>query len=299
MLEPSAPLRICSAAAFDVALVLSAGILLNRLWLGKSSTPASDQQLRRWLIGCSGLLLVAILSQLILLAASMTGDLSWKLAWCSLSDVVTTHAGRSIAMSFCFAPFLLVLSLRPAAFRRSAGIWTGIALILALTAYRAMLGHAASDGDLSFRELAQFLHLFATAVWAGGVAIAGLTVVPHLAGRSDSDELIQFARRLSRTVTIALVLVVLSGAYNTWRGLGGSLMPLSRTAWGNVLSLKIIVVLLALSCGSRVRLWVWKKRKSGSGGLDQIQRWLRVEALLMIAILILSAWLANLPPVNM
>ena len=299
MLEPSASLRICSAAAFDVAFALSAGTLLNRLWLGKSSTPARDKQLRRWLIGCSGLLLVAIPSQLILLAASMTGDLSWKLALSSLSDVVTTHAGHSIAVSFCFAPFLLLLSLRPAAFRHSAGIWTGMALILALTACRATLGHAASDGDFSFRELAQFLHLSAIAVWAGGVAIAGLTVVPHLAGRSNSEELIQFARRLSRTVTVALVLVVLSGAYNAWRGLGGSLMPLARTAWGNVLTLKIIVVVLALSCGSRIRLWVWERPRSGSGRLNLIQRWLRVEALLMITIVILSAWLANLQPADM
>lgn len=299
MLEPFAPLRVCSAAAFDVAFALSAGTLLNRLWLGKRSTPASDNQLRRWLIGCSWLMLVAIPSQLILLAASMTGDLSWGLAWSSLSDVATTHAGRAITMSFCFAPFLLVLSLLPAAFRRSAGTWTGIALILGLTTYRATFGHAASDGESSFREFVQFLHLSAIAVWAGGVAIAGLTVVPHLAGRSDSEELVQFARRLSRTVTVALVLVVLSGAYNTWRGFGGSLMPLPRTAWGQVLILKIIVVLLALSCGGRVRLWVWEKRYSGSGHPDLIQRWLRVEALLMIAILILSAWLANLPPTDM
>lgn len=292
-------MRVCSAAAFDVACALSAGTLLNRLWLGGSSKPASNERLRHWLISCSVLMLVAITSQLILLAASMTGDLSWKLAWSSLSDVLTTHAGHAVTMSFCFVPFLVALSLLPAIFRRSAGPWTGIALILGITAYRATLGHAASDGDFTFRELVQFLHLSSIAVWAGGVAIAGLVVVPRLAGGPHPEEIIPFGRRLSRTVTIAVVFVVLSGIYNAWRGLGSSLALLPRTAWGRVLMVKVIIVLLALSCGSRVRIWVWEKRGSGPGRTALIQGWLRIEALLMISVLILSAWLANLPPADM
>lgn len=264
-----------------------------------SSTPASDKRLRHWLIGCSVLMLVAIPSQLILLAASMTGDLSWKIAWSSLSDVVTTHAGHAVMMGFCFVPFLLALSLLPAAFRRSAGTWMGIALILGITAYRATLGHAASDGDFTLRELVQFFHLSSIAVWAGGVAIAGLVVVPHLQGRADPEEVIPFARRLSSTVTIALGVVILSGIYNAWRGLGGSLAPLPRTAWGRALIVKVTIVLLALSCGIRVRLWVWEKRSSRPERVGRIQRWLRIEALLMISVLILSAWLANLPPADM
>lgn len=229
----------------------------------------------------------------------MTGDLSLGLAWSSLSDVVTTHAGHAVTMSFCFVPLLLSLSFLPGAFRRGAGAWSGIVLILGLTAYRSALGHAASDGDFTFRELVQFLHLSSIAVWAGGVAIAGLVVFPQLGRSSDPEQAIQFGRRLSLTVTIALVVVVLSGTYNAWKGLGGSFMPLPRTAWGRVLIMKIIIVLMALSCGSRVRLWVREKHSSKTGRIGLIRRWLRVEALLMMAVLALSAWLANLPPADM
>jgi len=297
--EPSSPLRVCAAAAFDVAYGLSAGALLNRLWLGANSDPVGDRRLRHWLLRCSALMLVAVPAQLMLLAASMTDDLSWRLAWTSLPDVMTTHAGHAVTMSFCFVPFLLVLSLFPGAFRHRAGTWTGIVLILGLTSYRATLGHAASDGDFTVRELVQFLHLSSIAVWAGGVAIAGLAAVPHLAERSDSEAAIQFARRLSRWVTIALVVVVLSGIYNAWRGMGGSFMALPRTPWGRVLVIKVVIVLLALSCGSWVRLLVWEKHSSETGRIGVIRRWLRVEALLMIGVLILSAWLAGLPPADM
>lgn len=53
--------------------------------------------------------------------------------------------------------------------------------------------------------------------------------------------------------------------------------------------MKVIIVPLALCCGSRILLWVREKRNSGSGRLLLSQRWLRVEALVMIAELILSA----------
>jgi len=299
VLEPSLPMRVCAAAAFDVAYALSAGALLNRLWLGGNSDPVGDRRLRHWLLACSALMLVAIPAQLMLLAASMTGDLSWRVAWTSLPDVMTTHAGHAIAMSLCFVPFLLALALLPPALRHRAGTWTGIALILGLTAYRATLGHAASDGDFTVRELGQFLHLSSIAVWAGGVVIAGLVVVPDLAAKSNHQEAIQFSRRLSRSVTVALIVVALSGTYNAWRGMGGSFTVLPRTGWGRVLMVKVIIVLLALSCGSRVRLLVWKKHTSDTGRIGVVRRWLRVEAVLMIAVLVLSAWLANLPPADM
>ncbi len=299
MLEPSLSMRICAAAAFDVAYAASAGTLLNRLWLGGSITSAIEGRLRYWLTYCSLLMLVAIPTQLLLLAASMTDDLSWKLAWTSLPDVVATHAGHALAVSFCFVPFLLVSSITSFAFRRRLGTWTAIAPVLGITVYRATLGHAASDGDFTLRELVQFLHLSSIATWGGGVAIAGLVAIPQLAATAKSEEVIQFGRRLSNTITIALIVVVSSGIYNAWKGLGGSLAPLPHTAWGRVLIVKVCIVLLTFFHGGRVRLLLQTKRNQLPGRIASIRRWLRAEALLMICVLIVSAWLANLPPADM
>jgi copper resistance protein D len=207
-------------------------------------------------------MLVAIPLQLVLLAAAMTGDLSWKLAWSALPDVLTTHSGHTLVMSICFVPFLLALSLFSPALRNKAGIWTGIALVLGITVYRAAFGHAASDGDFTLRELVQLFHLSSIAIWGGGVAIAGLAVAPQLTVAAGPEEVVQFGRRLSRTVTIALIIVLLSGIYNAWRGLDGSLSPLDHTAWGRMLMVKVCGVVMAFFHGARVRLLLQEDRSS-------------------------------------
>jgi putative copper export protein len=48
-----------------------------------------------------------------------------------------------------------------------------------------------------------------------------------------------------------------------------------------------------------VRLLLQESRSSKADRIALIQRWLRVEALLMVFILVVSAWLANLPPADM
>jgi copper resistance protein D len=299
MIEPSLTMRVCAAAVFDVAYAASSGSLLNRLWLGRSITPACERLLRHCLSACAFLMLLAIPLQVLLLASAMTGDLSWALAWSALPDVLTTHAGHNLMMSLSLVPFLLALSIIPPALRSRAGTCVGITLLLGETAFRAAFGHAASDGDFTLREFVQLLHLSSITVWGGGVVIGGLVVVPQLTATVNPEEAREFVRRLSRTVTIALILVVVSGVYNSWRGLDGSLSPLTHTAWGRMLVVKVGIVLLALFHGARVRLLLRETISWNSDRIAIMNRWLRAEALLMVVVLVVSAWLANLPPADM
>jgi hypothetical protein len=151
MIEPSFAMRVCAAAVFDVAYAASVGSLLNRLWLGKITTPASERRLRHWLAACSALMLVTIPLQLLLLAAAMIGDLSWTKAWSALPDVATTHSGHTLIASFCFVPLSLLLTFIPSALGSRTGIGIGLALVLGVTVYRTPFGHAASDGDFTLR----------------------------------------------------------------------------------------------------------------------------------------------------
>ncbi len=297
MIDIPLTMRACAAGAFDVAYAASGGSLLNTLWLGKSATPACERRLSHCLAVCSLLMLLAIPLQLLLLAAAMTGNLSWAVAWSALPDVLTTHAGHTLIVSLCAVPLLLALSLFPPALRIKPGICVGIALLLWLTVFRAAFGHAASDGDFTLREFVQILHLSSIAVWGGGVVVAGMVVVPQLSAMVKPEAVLQYARRLSSTVTIALIVVVLSGVYNSWKGLGGSLSPLPHTAWGRVLMAKVCMVLVALFHGARVRLLL--QRNSNSDRIVLMRRLLCTEALLMVFVLVVSACLANLPPADM
>jgi putative copper resistance protein D len=290
-------MRICADALFDVAYAAWAGALLNRLWLGRVSI--CDRRLRISLIACSAILLVDLPLQFFLLSASMTGDTSWRDARGALLDVSATHSGRAMIMSFCFVPCLLLFSLLHASLERTKSVLIGMALEVGFIACRTLHGHAASDGDFTLRQGIQFLHLCSIATWGGGILVAGLITVPHLKSVAESDDIVQFGKRLSRTVTIALAVVILSGIYNSWKGLGGSLSSLPTSAWGLMLLLKLSFVLLALGHGLRVRLLLRTQRPWTLGQIATLRNWVRLEALFMLLIFVCSAWLANLQPADM
>jgi putative copper resistance protein D len=240
------------------------------------------------------LLLLNLPLQVLLLSAAMTGDESWKLAWSALPDVAATHAGRAEIIGFCVVLFLVAFSFFESAQSKTRWVVAGSVIVLALLASRAFCGHAASDGDFTLREGMQFLHLTSIAVWGGGIVVAGFITVPYLTAVTERDEVVRFGKRLSRTVTIALIVVLLSGFYNAWKGLGGSVSHMPGSPWGRMLMLKVALVLLALGHGARVRLLL-----GTTGRASLIGQWLRAEAALMIFVFICSAWLANLQPADM
>lgn len=289
--------RICADALCDVAYAAVAGALLNRLWLGRKSI--CNRGLRLTSIACSAMLFVIVPLQYFLLSASMIGDSSWVDAWGAMHDVAGTHAGRTTIVSFCFVPCLLSFSLLPLFLDRTKYVLTGLGFEFGFIACRAFHGHAASDGDFTFREGIQFLHLSAIAIWAGGIIVAGLITVPHLASAVEPEALVRFGTRLSQTVTVALAVVILSGIYNAWKGLGESLSLLPTSAWGQTLALKVLLVLLALGHGVRVRLLLSRCDPWSQSRTNRMRRWIRSEAILMILVLVCSAWLANLPPADM
>jgi len=297
MLASFPTMRICADALADIAYAALAGVLLNRLWLGRTSI--SDRRLKICLCACSTVLILDLPLQYLPLSASMTGDTSWIDAWGGVADIASTHSGRATIMGFCFVPCLLLFSLLPAALKETKSVFIGVALEAGFIACRALHGHAASDGDLTLREGIQFLHLSAIATWGGGILVAGLITVPHLVSVAELDDIVQFGKRLSRTVTVALAVVILTGIYNSWKGLGGSLSPLFISAWGRMLLLKVLLVLLALGHGVRTRLLLRTDCTWTPGWTKIMRRWIRAEALLMLLVLVSSAWLANLPPADM
>ena len=128
-----------------------------------------------------------------------------------------------------------------------------------------------------------------------------LTVVPSAFAHAHPElgDMVQFGKRPSETVTIALAVVVLSGIYNSWEGLGGSLSPLPNSPWGRLLLLKLSFVLLALGHGVRVRFLLRTKDPWTQSRTSIMRKWVRAEALFILLVLVCSAWLANLPPADM
>jgi copper resistance protein D len=290
-------LRIITSALCDISYAVVVGVLLNRVWLRTVEAPRKRLQLT-FIIGSLSLL-ISVPAQLLLLSASMTGDVSWSAAWQALPDVMQAHTGHWLLLSFYAIPLLLALSLVPRTLKEVRWATVGIVLVAASLICRAQCGHAAADGSFTLRELMQFLHLSAINVWGGGVITAGLITVPYLCGSQRTVDVVPFARRLSNTVTWALLITFITGLYNAWKGLAGSLAGLPHTPWGRMLLIKVSIVALVICHGARVRLLLKKTDDAAEARATRIRPWLLAEAALMLCVFASSAWLANLPPADM
>lgn len=290
--------RVLAAALFDQCFAAGWGTLLVSLWIGDA--PVLRARLRRAAMACALGMLLALPAQGWLLTATMVNSKDLDVVRAQLGDVLmSTHAGRVLLLNFVI---VLLLSAMLLVRRSTTCPWTVARLgaILVLAATRAAAGHAAADGDFTLAELVQFIHLGSIGTWSGGVIASGVLVLPELLREGRNDLATRFMRRLSAVVSVALVFVVLSGIYNSYRGLGGALRPLARTAWGGLLDAKVSLICIALAMG-----WHNRRRLAGKGVLSpadasRLSLVLRAEAMVMLLILAVSAWLANTaPPTSM
>ncbi len=291
--------RTLTAAAFDIAFAGAIGLVIVGLWSELDPDEKLCRKLRNARRFCSIAMLVALAVQGLLLTATMTGSPLWREIRSQLALALTgTHAGRVLLCSFALALiFFALLLLYPGIKKRARTRWL-LAALVGLAATRAETGHAAGDGDFRLAEWVQLAHLISIAIWAGSVMAAGFIVLPAMLRDQLTEPIGKFMRKLSRNVTIALVLIVLSGIYNSYRGLGGSLTPLVQTQWGYLLDIKIALVLVAVAMGASSRRMLQRNRILSLRQVSRLTVVLRIEAIVMLLILTVSACLANSPPAN-
>ncbi|MFE0544149.1 copper resistance CopC/CopD family protein [Streptomyces sp. NPDC058891] len=124
---------------------------------------------------------------------------------------------------------------------------TLLSLALALT--WAVAEHASAGIQVPLAMTSAVLHLLAMAVWLGGLA-ALLTALYR-----TPDELPAAAvARFSRLALASVAVLVATGLYQSWRGLG-SLDALTSTQYGRLLAAKLVAVVLLLSAAAYSRRW--------------------------------------------
>jgi copper resistance protein D len=241
---------------------------------------------------------VANIVNLLLEAALMSGS-ALVAAFAEIVPVLTqSHFGAAWLSGLVSLIVWTVLLLGSRSFGRAAP--TGLALfaaaIFAFT--KAASTHAADAADFSLPEWVHWVHLFATAAWAGLVIASALFVLPMLCTDSPGEVLALFVTRLSRAALVAFIVVLMSGVYNADRGLGGSLVPLIRSGWGVILVTKLILVGAATALGGVNRLVYLPRiqRRAPSGVANSFLAILRVEAVTMLAVLTAAAVLAHTAP---
>lgn len=221
----------------------------------------------------------------------------------SLADMVSpsawdllagTRTGRALLARLAATVVLGALLL--AARHRSTVWWKAVAItagVVALVSYPAG-GHAAALSPELLWTAIDAAHLAGVVVWLGGLFV--LCTIGRRWGSSerddgDADGQVGAAviSRFSRTAMIAVPVIVATGVLQTLK-LAGGLGGLTDTSWGQVLLVKVAVVLILLVVAGISR---WLLQQAGPAA---VHRTVLAEAVLGVGVLALAATLVGLPP---
>ncbi|MFC0637285.1 transporter [Streptomyces griseoluteus] len=227
-------------AYLAVALVLGAAAFVaycrppQRVWL------------RPLFVVGAATLLVSTLALLLLRGPYEEGTAP---AFTSLGRTLTTRPGElllaRLALLLLAVVGALVLRRRPVP--RPAALTAGAALAVALALTWSAAEHASAGIQVPLAIASTTLHLLATAAWLGGLAALLLTLrasaVPP-----------QVVTRFSRLALTSVIVLVVTGVYQSWRGLG-TWQALTDTTYGRVLLAKLVAVGVLLGAAAWSRRW--------------------------------------------
>ncbi|MDX3244867.1 copper resistance CopC/CopD family protein [Streptomyces sp. ME18-1-4] len=137
---------------------------------------------------------------------------------------------------------------------------TGAALAVGLALTWAAAEHASAGIQVPAAMTSSVLHLLSMAVWLGGLtALLTLLYRASVPGRVVNG----FSRLAGWSVTV----LVVTGVYQSWRGVG-SVSALTDTTYGRVLLAKLAMVTLLLAAGARSRQTVTTATRGARGATE-------------------------------
>ncbi|MFH8444744.1 copper resistance protein CopC [Streptomyces sp. NPDC018026] len=231
---------------------LAAALLIGTAAFAALCRPPDPAPLRRPLVTGWWTLLAATVALLVLRAPYEAGTgPSSALDADALAGTLTARPGVLLLIRLALlAPVALLLVRVSRADRRGertplvGAVGTALAVGLALT--WAAAEHAAAGIQVPLAMASFTLHLLATAVWLGGLTALILTL------RTIADA--ATVARFSRVALASVTVLVTTGVYQSWRGLG-SWQALTGTTYGRLLLVKVLLVAVLLAAAAVSRRW--------------------------------------------
>lgn len=169
-----------------------------------------------------------------------------------LSSFPGTLTGRpGLALLTRLALLLTAAFLVPLLRRRSprTRVTAGAALSLGLALTWASAEHASAGIQVPVAMTSSVLHLLAMAAWLGGLTALLLTL--H---RAKTPPPYPTVARFSRLAFTSVTVLVVTGVYQSWRGLG-SWSALTGTTYGRTLTVKLAATVFLLLAAALSRRW--------------------------------------------
>ncbi|MFE1206812.1 copper resistance CopC/CopD family protein [Streptomyces sp. NPDC058762] len=238
---------------------LAAALLIGAAAFVALCRPPDPAPLRRPLVAAWWTLLAATLALLVLRAPYEAGTgPSTALDPAVLRDTLTTRPGALLLTRLgLLLPVALYLA-RAARVdrgdRRRVGrpltAAVGVVLAVGLALTWAAAEHASAGIQVPVAMTSSVLHLLATAVWLGGLVALLVT----LRAPRPSPDPAGVVARFSRTAFAAVTVLVVTGVYQSWRGLG-SWQALTASTYGRLLLAKVVLVAVLLAAAAVSRRW--------------------------------------------
>ena len=206
-----------------------------------------------------------------------------------LRPIVYTPFGTAwVAMTLAFVLVTALIFLAWLTERRVL-LWPAFAIAVLFASGYSLSGHSAAEPNSSrWSELADWVHLSAASLWAGGLVMLFVVLVTtRELGRAA------FAG-FARLAPVLIALLVAAGVYLSFLRLP-ELADLWTTSYGQILMVKLGLVGLALVWGA-VHHFVVEPRLDRPGVLSRLPRSIAGEAAVGMAVLLVAAILVNSSP---
>lgn len=308
MTEPSlAALQLVATALLNAGLAATVGAFASAAWLRHGASPwamRAGPRLRRTLQAALVMTLLASIGVLWLQAAVMA-DVPLGEALPAIGSVLSqSHYGAAWQIGTAGLGVALIAAGWPP--RSAPRLCSALAAagVVAFAYSRSLLGHAGAHGDATWGVGVDAVHLLLVSLWAGEVFV-GAFVLSAACDTGDRQERARWVEALSSSATWALAGIVATGGLNAWRAAGGAIGPLVGSGYGVALLVKLLLVAIAVALGGVNRFLVMPQllqalRGSGPMPVERpLRRFLntlRVETVVLAAVLLAAAFLSASPP---
>jgi copper transport protein len=176
-------------------------------------------------------------------------------------------------------------------FERPRLLWLALAGSVVLASCFSLAGHQATEPGSSWAtQAADWVHLVAASIWAGGVLALAVLVWPFAPGLRRRAFL-----GFSRIAVVLVGVLVLAGTYLAVVRLP-ELSDLWTTSYGRVLLVKVALVCVALGWGGAHHLLVRPRLERGEAPARAVGRSLAGESAVAMVVLLVAAVLVNGSP---
>jgi copper transport protein len=236
---------------------------------------------------------VANALMLVLYVSTLTGASLWEALFDhALMDAMATRYGQLLIARGVLWVLLEMMLL--AGRKNDYFLWGALLIGVVISVVHGFASHASAAIDSTPAVFMDALHVFATAMWIGGL-VQFANALWWAKKQENSSEIVgKFVKYFSNYARVAVIVLIVTGTYTAWLQVG-SVNVLLTTTYGQALALKLVLfVPLLLIAGVNLILTPRGLQNGGHVWVERLRGLVGAEIALAIGILIAAGVLTSI-----